>query len=129
MGGSAALHEWKSRNVWRVVRRSNADACGNHAAAALNGDLPDGDCVELSRKLDVPGRSVRTVVQPIVDFGACGEYGNAAVERIEDGNRRQEHAAADRVSGDEDGCERARAVLPRLASASEFRRLLEAVVD
>src|SRR5882672_4344476 len=57
---------------------------GADKAAAFGGNLSYSDGFELSRELDVSRWSVRTVVQPIVDFRAGGKHRNAAVERIED---------------------------------------------
>src|SRR6266705_5245669 len=129
MGRNVAIYERKSRDVWRIVCRRNTNAGGADEAAASDGDLPYSDGFELSRELDVSGRSVRTVVQPIVDFRTGGKYGNAAVERIEDRDRWHKDSAADGISGDEGGCEWAGALLSGLAGASEFRRVLETVVD
>src|SRR5882724_8020275 len=129
MGRFAAVFQWKSRNVRRVICRRDTDARSSDETAASCGDLSHGDGFELSRELDVSGRSVRTVVQPILDFRTGGKYGNAAVERIEDRDRWHEDSAAGGISGDEGGCEWAGALLSGLAGASEFRRVLETVVD
>ena len=58
VGCGAALFERKSGNVWRVVRGRDAVFGGNCEAAPFRGDLPDGDGLELSRRVDVSGRSV-----------------------------------------------------------------------
>src|SRR5437762_12785598 len=129
MGGNLAIYERKSWNVRRVVCWGDADVGGADKATAFGGYLSHGDGVKLSRQLDVSGRRVRTVVQPIVDLRTGGKYGNAAVERIEDRDRWHEDSAADGISGDEGGCEWAGALLSGLAGASEFRRVLETVVD
>src|SRR5882757_24164 len=129
MGRFAAVFQWKSGNVRRVICRRDTNVSSSDEAAASCGDLSNGDGFELSRELDVSGRRVRTVVQPIVDFRTGGKYGNAAVERIGDRDRWHEDSAADGISGDEGGCEWAGALLSGLVGASEFRRVLETVVD
>src|SRR6266852_3318174 len=50
--------EWKSGNVWRVVRGRDAIPGGAGEAATPGGDLPERDGVELSRWLDVSRRGV-----------------------------------------------------------------------
>src|SRR2546430_2207005 len=129
MGRNVAVYERKSGDVRRFICRRDTNAGSADEAAASCGDLSNGDGFELSRELDVSGRRVRTVVQPIVDFRTGGKYGNAAVERIEDRDRWHEDSAADGISGDEGGCEWAGALLSGLAGASQFRRVLETVVD
>src|SRR5205807_2703665 len=66
MGGGAALFEWESRDVWRVVRRSDAISGGDCEATAPGRDLSNRDGVELSRRVDLSGRRVRAVVQRVV---------------------------------------------------------------
>src|SRR5580658_8556541 len=90
MGGGAALFEWQGGNVWRVVRGGDAVFGGDCKAAASGGDLPDRNGFELSRWVDVSGRSVRTVVQRIVVDGIGGEHDAAARGREQ------------RAGGDED---------------------------
>src|SRR5215467_5645534 len=121
MGRSASLFEWKSRDVWRVICRCDADACGASKTAPFDGDLSDGDGFELSRELDVSRRRIRTVVQPIMEFRAGGKHGNAALEQFEDGDGWNEHIAAYKLFRAEARGAGSRSVLSRLAGASELR--------
>src|SRR5579859_4758976 len=82
MGGEAAIHKWKSRNVRRVVRWRDADACGDSQTTAPCWNLPDSDSSELSRRLDVPRRCLRTMVQRELVIGPCREYGGTAVQFV-----------------------------------------------
>src|SRR6202040_28056 len=77
VGGGASLFEWEGGDVWRIVRGGNAISGGAREAAAPGGDLPKRDGVELSRRLDVSGRGVRTVGQRIMD-DRIGEKHDAA---------------------------------------------------
>src|SRR5215471_14793522 len=120
MGGNAALHKREGGHVWRIVCRCDANASGDDAATAFGGNLSHSDGVELPRKLDVSGWGVRALVQPVVEFRTCGEYGNETLERFENGDRWNEYVTADGVSDPEGGDEWAGSVLPRLAGASEL---------
>src|ERR1700730_13171567 len=80
MGGRASLRERQGRNVWRVVRWSDAISCGNRETSAPCGNFSERYSLQLSRWLDVPGRSVRAVVQRIVDHGTGVEH-NAQARR------------------------------------------------
>src|ERR1700675_2154090 len=129
MGGRAALFEWKSGDVWRVVRGRDAVSCGDRQAAPFGGDLSDSDGVELSRWVDVSGRGVRAVVQRIMEHRTGDEH-DAAARRREQRTCGDEDFAADglcraRCSFDDGDC----ALLQGLAGASELRRVLETVVD
>ena len=70
VGGGAALFERQGRDVRRVVRRRDADAGGHRASAAPRRNLPRRHGQQLPLELDVSGRRVRAVVQPVVDVGA-----------------------------------------------------------
>src|SRR5258708_5629679 len=78
MGGRAAVREWQGGNVWRLVRGSNAISGGHRQATAPCGHLPQCHRVELSRRLDVPGRRVRTMVQRVLEHGTSDEHDAAA---------------------------------------------------
>src|SRR6266850_6560672 len=78
MGRRPALFQWKSGNVWWVVRGCDTVSCGDRQATAPRGNLPDGDGVELSRWLDVSRWCVRAVVQRIVGHRLGGEHDAAA---------------------------------------------------
>src|SRR5258708_36497464 len=67
VGSGPSLLEWEGGNVWRVVRGRDPIPGGDRAPSAPGGNLSHGDGVELSRRLDVSGRSGRAVVQRIVD--------------------------------------------------------------
>src|SRR5260370_6419697 len=78
MGGGASLFEWEGGKVWRLVRGGDAIPGGARETAAPAGDWPEGAGVDLSRRLDVSRRGVRTVVQRIVDDGSGDEHDAAA---------------------------------------------------
>src|SRR5258707_13304848 len=122
VGRDAALFERQSRNVWRVVRGGDEVPGGAGEAAASGGDLPDGDGVQLSRWLDISGRSVRTVVQRVVVEWTRGEHHAAARGTEIRCAGRDESATADFVSGAGTTFGRwNRAVFQGLAGASKFR--------
>ena len=60
----------QGRHVGRLVCGRHADAGGHRSSAAPGGHLPRGYRQQLSRELDLPGRRIRAMVQPIVDVGA-----------------------------------------------------------
>src|SRR5260370_20715418 len=129
MGGCAALRKWKGRNVWRLLRGSDAISCGNCQASAPGGHLPQRHRLQLSRWLDVPGRRVRAVVQRILDHRTGDEHDAAArAIRTESGRLDAEAAADDLSSSGGAAGGGSCSVLCGLARASELRRILEAVV-
>src|SRR5215472_10937598 len=80
MGRVAAVLERKGGNVWRVLRRSDAVSRSDCAPAASGGNLPHRHGLELSRWLDVPRRSIRAMVQRILDHGLSRKH-NAPASR------------------------------------------------
>src|SRR2546423_13271447 len=126
MGGGTSLFERQSGNVGRIVRWCDADAGSNRASAAPGRNLSGGDQFELSRQLDISRRGVRTMVQPIVEFGAgAGHLEPQSDEEHECGQWYVDVAVVDvsalsgeRVRWKIRGV--ARALLPGLAGASEL---------
>src|SRR5260370_33736487 len=95
MGCSASLFEWKSGDVRRIVRWGDTIPGSYRKAATPGGNMSDGDGVELPRWMDVSGRSIRTVVQRIVDerVGNKHHAAEGGTRRRSDG--RQAGGAAD----------------------------------
>src|SRR5215467_8745618 len=118
MGGGAALCEWKSGHVRRVLRRRYAILGGDRAPAASRRHRAGRDGVKLSRWVDLPGRSVRTVVQPELGFGARRGHAAAEVRSNDHAVRMAQRAAAYRIpAADGAGPEDAGAILRGLACA------------
>ena len=58
----------QGRHVRRLLRRSHADACLHRPSSASRRHLPRCHRQQLPRKLDLPGRRVRAVVQRVLDL-------------------------------------------------------------
>ena len=130
VGGRAAVFEWQSGDVRRVLCGRDAVPCGDCQTAAPGGDLSCRDGVELSRRLDLPGRRIRTVVQRVVVQRTGAGYDAAALGERNEPIRRQQGAAAGFLPFDGGAfCGGHRAVLHGLAGASQLRQLLEADFD
>ena len=59
----------KGRHVRRLLRRRDTDAHRDRPSSASRRHLPRRDGQQLPRELDVSGRRVPAVVQPVVDVG------------------------------------------------------------
>ena len=92
VGGRAAVLERQGRNVRRLVRRRHPDAGGHRPSAAPRRHLPRRDGQQLPLELDVPGRRVRAVVQPVVDVGPGA--GHARPQHAAPHGRDEGHVAA-----------------------------------
>ena len=68
MGRRASLLQRQGRHVRRLLRRRHADARRHRPSAASRRHLSRRHRQQLSRKLDLPGRRVRAVVQRVVDL-------------------------------------------------------------
>src|SRR5437660_12143185 len=127
MGGGASLFEWEGGDVWRIVRGGDAIPGGHCEAAALGGGLPERNGLELSRRLDLSGRSFRAMVQRIVGDRAGDEHDAAARRISRQRARMDKNFAVARISrAGSAGSGGFGALFHRLAGASEFRRVLEA---
>src|SRR5215470_5986051 len=74
MGCWAAVLQWQGRNDRGVVCGRDADAGRNCTASSFGRHCAGCDRKQLSRELDIPGRSLRTVVQPELDISTCAEH-------------------------------------------------------
>ena len=124
-------------HVRRLVRRRDADARGDRPSSAPRGHLSSCDGQQLPRELDLPGRRLPAVVQPVVDLWPRARHVRAPDRRTQQRHEGRvatpaRHLPAVQPAGrrKDPGCDgNARPVLSRLARASERGRLLETVVD
>src|SRR5450755_904521 len=136
MGGRAALLQWKSWNVRRFLCRSYA-ALGSHcppSSFSRNLSLCHGE--QLSRRLDLPKRCVRTVVQRVLDVRLDAGHPESSGKKEHERNGWCTNTPLDslsaaqcaRIAGGSRSDQDSRALLPRLAGSPHLRRLLAALV-
>src|SRR5262249_15752457 len=130
-----AVFQWKSRHVWWFLCWSYADV-GSHRPPASSGrNLPRSDREQLSRRMDLSGRRVRTMVQPVMDLGTRARHLQSQGTTQQQPDEGNVEAATIDLPALRSSCFRIRldrracSVFSRLAGSSQLRRLLEKVVN
>src|ERR1700722_5043636 len=136
MGRGTSLLQRQGGNVWRLLRGGDPDAGRDRETAPPGGNLPGSHRQQLSQQLDLPGRSLRAVVQRVVDNVAGTRHSEPIHGHGVERDARQPGTSPDRLSfvqfeylvraDSYDG--QVRSLLSRLAGAPLFRRLLAPVV-